>query len=177
MNTSKSAREALISWLEKQKVASRIDTPPKAEKPVTWIEPKFGAGSVVLARGVARLRVVWPLGGKDVRRELEPGPYKVRSVAMERKVGDALWYATLSGPPYKPFVVGDRGVSKLVIDDRLKFKGQAKLDGKVWRLGFTFRSKTGGGVTVFKDGKRIAVSYRVLDKDGKLLASGKTNYG
>jgi len=155
----------------------RVDTPPKAKKPVAWIEPTFGAGSVVLARGVARVRVVWPLGAKDVRRELEPGPYRVRAAAMERKVGSALWFATMSGPPHQPFVVGERGVSKLVIDDRLKFTGQAKRDGKLWRLSFKFRAWSGGGVTVFKDGKRIAVSYRVLDKDGKLLASGKTNYG
>ena len=144
---------------------------------MAWVEPSFGCGSVVLQRGDRLLRVVWPLGGRDQRRALPPGKYKIRELRMERKKGRATWFISSSGPPYQPLHVSAKGLTKLTIDDGLVCKLTVKPKGKELTIGFNMRAQHGHSITLFKNGKRFVLTYRVLDAKGKQLAQGTMNYG
>jgi hypothetical protein len=146
-------------------------------KPVAWTEPTFGAGSATVVRGDRLYRLAWPLDDKDKRRMLAPGKYIVRTTRIERKKGESTWFFSASSPKGRPLTVERTGRTKLALSDRLMLKGHAKPKGKGLQLGFGLRCTDGRGVSVYRDGKRIAVRYRVLDKNGNTLAKGAMNYG
>jgi len=168
---------ALIGWLKAQKLPPRIDSAPTEKKPAAWVEPSFGSGSVVLQRGDRLLRVVWPLGARDQRRVLPPGKYRLRELRIERKKGEAIWFVSSSGPPYQPLQVSAKGLTKLTIDDGLVCKLNVKPKGEKLTIGFKMRAERGHNITLFKNGKRVVLTYRVLDAKGKQLAQGTMNYG
>jgi hypothetical protein len=168
---------ALIGWLKQQKLLPRIDAPPKEEKPPVWIEPSFKSGSVVLSRGDGIVRVVWPLDHKDLRRVVAPGSYTIRELRIERMHEGAYWFLSSSGPPYQKVEIAKKGSSSLDISDALACTTDAKLDGRRLVFNFSMHAKRGHGITIFKDGKRVPVTYRVLDKDGKEIVAGKMDYG
>ncbi|MHC4450497.1 MAG: hypothetical protein ACYS0E_10250 [Planctomycetota bacterium] len=43
-------------------------------------------------------------------------------------------------------------------------------------LGFGITTKDKRGLSVYRDGKRVPVIYKVFDKKGKVLAQGTMNY-
>jgi len=168
----------LIDWLKAREVAPRVDAPPAADaKPEAWIEPSFASGSVVLMSGDRLVRVVWPLGVTDRRRVIAPGRYSVRELRFEYRDKDAHWFLSSSGPPFQQVEVAAKGASSLVIPEEITCATRAKRDGDELRFSFGMQARQGHGVTIFKDGRRVPVSYRLLDKDGKEMGAGKMNYG
>ncbi len=45
------------------------------------------------------------------------------------------------------------------------------------QLGFGIRGADGRGLSVYRNDKRVPVTYKVLSSKGKPLAWGKMNYG
>ena len=66
----------------------------------------------------------------------------------------------------------------LEVPNTIHFTGKVKRNGKrQLRLGFGIQSKDRHGLSIYKAGKRVPVTYKVLSSKGTPLARGKMNYG
>lgn len=100
-----------------------------------------------------------------------PGRYQVRTTRIARES----FLISSTGAPEPSFTVKDG--AKLEVDDTVRFEGQVKRQGQKLQLGFSIKGADGRGLSVYKDGNRVPVTYKVLGKDGEILAHGTMNYG
>lgn len=130
---------------------------------------------MVLAQGDRMLAVVWKKGDRDLRREVPAGDYTVRTTRIERMKGKQWWFVSSTGKT--KLVVEKNKTTKFIADDAVQFRGNANVrDGKL-QLGFGISGADKRGLSVYRDGKRVPVTYRLLDKNGKAVAKGTMNYG
>ena len=167
----------MIRWLKSKKTwrPQRLDQPPG--KSEATVEPEFTAGSIILQRGDRVFALVWSLNDKDRRRALPAGEYLLRTTRLEREKDGAWWFLSSTGPAKQPVHVTKRPITKLSIDDTVQFRGMVKRRGDKLQLGFSITGADKRGLSVYRDGKRVPVSYKVLDSKGKLLTKGRMNYG
>ena len=155
----------------------RLDQPPKKSETGTIVEPGFAAGSITLQRGDRLFSLVWTAKDKDRRRALPEGEYSLRTTRLEREQQGKWWFISSSGPAKQTIRVQARPVTKLSIGDVVRFHGTAKRRRGKLQLGFSITGEDVRGLSVYRDGKRVPVSFRVLDRGGKVLAHGPMNYG
>lgn len=123
----------------------------------------------MLAGPEGEVMLVWD--PKGPAPEAPPGTYRVRATWIAR--GDFLISAAAGPEP--TLTVKDR--AELKVDETVRFGGHAKRQGGKLDLGFSITGSDGRGLTVYKDGTRVPVTYKVLAKDGEVLAQGTMNYG
>ena len=115
---------------------------------------------------------------------LPPGKYRVRTTRIVREG----FILSSAGAPEPSFVVDDprKGpartmdvaeTARLEVGDVVRFAAHAKRKGTKLQLGFGIKGADGRGLTVYKDDKRVPVTYRVLAQDGQVLAEGTMTYG
>lgn len=115
---------------------------------------------------------------------LAPGKYRVRSTRIAREG----WLISSAGAPWPEFVVKDAAkepprlmdvalAARLEVGETVRFEGRAKRQGKKLQLGFVLKGTDGRGLTVYKEGVRVPVTYKVLGKGGERLAEGTMTYG
>jgi len=148
--------------------------PAKADKGVD-VSPAFAAGSIVLQRGDRLMTLHWSKDDKDRRRRLAAGEYLVRTMRIERQKEGTWWFLSSTGPAKRKLHL--KKGTKLSIDDSVMFRSIARRRGDKLQLGFGITTKDKRGLSIYRDGKRVPVTYRVLDKKGKVLAQGTMNYG
>ena len=69
-------------------------------------------------------------------------------------------------------------MSRLEVGTTVRFKGLVRgFRGNNLLLGFQITGADGRGLSIYRDGKRVRVTYRVRSKKGKVLAEGAMNYG
>lgn len=146
-----------------------MQTPPPRAKGEAKVTASFAEGSAVLAGPEGDVTLVWD--PKGPAPEAPPGKYRVRSTWIARDN----WIISASAGPEPALTVKDK--AELKVDETVRFDGHAKLHGKKLDLGFSIKGKDGRGLSVYKDGKRVPVNYKVLAKDGAVLAQGAMNYG
>lgn len=104
--------------------------------------------------------------------EAPPGKYKVRTTRIARDN----FLISSAGVPEPSIEIGAEK-AELKLDETVKFEGHAKRKGARLELGFAIKGADGRGLTVYKDGVRVPVTYKVLAADGAVLAEGTMNYG
>jgi len=169
----------LIRWLKSEatKRPTRIDTPPHESSAGAHVQPAFAAGSMTLQRGDQLVSLVWSAKDKDRRRALTAGTYALRTTRLEREKEGAWWFLSSTGPAVGEIQVTQRAPTKLTIDDVVVFEGNAKLHGKKLQLGFSITGSDKRGLSIYKNGKRVPVTYKVKNRKGRVLARGQMNYG
>ncbi len=100
-----------------------------------------------------------------------PGKYRVRTTRILREN----FLISSTGMPEPSLTVGEK--TELKLDETVRFKCHAKRKGGKLQLGFGISAADGRGLSVYKDDRRVPVTYKILAKDGKVLAEGKMNYG
>ena len=151
-----------MKWLEAQ-------TPPPRAKGAAKVAASFAEGSAVLAGEGGDVTLVWD--PKARAPEAPPGTYRVRSTRIVRES----WIISASAGPEPSLTVKDK--AELKVDETVRFDGHAKRHGAKLQLGFSIKAADGRGLTVYKDDRRVPVTFKVLAKDGKVLAQGTMNYG
>jgi hypothetical protein len=151
-----------VKWLETQ-------TPPPRAKGEAKVTASFAEGSAVLAGEGGDVTLVWD--PKGPAPGAPPGKYRVRTTRISREN----FLISAAAGPEPTLAVKDK--AELKVDETVRFDGQAKRLGNKLDLGFSIKGKDGRGLSVYKDGKRVPVTYKVLAKDGAVLAQGKMNYG
>lgn len=132
---------------------------------------------MILQRGDQLVSLVWSAKDKDRRRALPAGTYSLRTTRLEREKDGAWWFLSSTGPAVREIQVAPRSPSKLSIDDKVVFKGNAKMHGNKLQLGFSITGSDERGLSIYKNGKRVPVTYEILNRKGKVLARGQMNYG
>ena len=123
----------------------------------------------MLAGDGGEMTLVWD--PKGPAPEAPPGKYRVRTTRISREN----FLISAAAGPEPALTVKDK--AELKVDETVRFDGHARIHGKKLDLGFSIKGKDGRGLSVYKDGKRVPVNYKVLAKDGAVLAEGTMNYG
>lgn len=118
--------------------------------------------------------LVWSKGGK---RALPAGTYRVRTTRVERERGGMHWFLSSTSPPRESITIKAGRTVRVEVDDAVHFTCRARRKDDRIQLGFAIKGADGRGLSVYKNDRRVPVTYKVLAKDGKVLASGTMNYG
>ena len=170
----------MIKWLTRNDQARplRLDAAPKRPKGQALVETNLDAGSIILlGPGGDTAALVWKLDDKDRRRALPPGAYRLRTTRIERLTGKDHWFLSSTGPPGAERVLKADKTARIDVDDTVQFKAGARRNGGRLQLNFVIFGADHRGLSVYKNDKRVPVTWKQLSKKGKTLASGKMNYG
>lgn len=151
-----------MKWLEAQK-------PPPRGEGAAKVEASFTEGTAVLAGPAGERTLVWD--PKGPAPELPLGTYRVRTTRILREN----FLISSTGMPEPSLAV--TGKAELKLDETVRFRCRATRKGEKLQLGFNISAPDGRGLSVYKDDRRVPVAYKVLGKDGEVLAQGKMTYG
>lgn len=135
------------------------------------------AGSIVLVGPAGDVALQWGFGEADAARGLPTGEYRVRTTRVEREQEGVHWFLSSTSPPQAPLQLTADRPTRIDVDPAVHFKAQVKRHGKKLQLGFGIMGADKRGLSVYRDDKRVHVTYRVLSAKGRVLAKGNMNYG
>ena len=141
------------------------------------VSSNLETGSIILAGPQGDVAIHWKKSDEHRSRGLPPGTYRLRTVRIEREQKGVHWFLSATSQPRKPMAFGSGAKVKLEVADTVHFKGKVKRMGRKLQLNFEIHSKTHQGLSVYKNGKRVPVTYKLLSAKGEVLATGKMNYG
>jgi len=151
------------SAIEPSAAEGTLDT--NLERAVVFLEDRLGQA----------YRVSWD-GTEDHaarRRSLPAGEYKLRTYRVLRDRGPQAWHTSATAPRIQWVVIKAGEPTQLEINPRVKIR--AKLHGSRAQMSITGHEKA--GLSVYLDGKRIPIGYRLVSANGDEEASGSMNYG
>lgn len=139
----------------------------------------FGEGSLLVrdSRDVVT-RLAWEARGDAARdmaaRTLPAGEYTLIGFRIvDRSRAGEVWHLSGSGTKLRTIEVPENGELKLKLSAALTVK--QRFNGS--NAGMEIRGAHVAGVSIYKNGARIPIGYRVLGGKGEELAAGKMNYG
>jgi hypothetical protein len=145
------------------------------------VTASFEEGSAVLAGPDGEVTLAFGADAKECA--LPPGKYRVRTTRIVREN----FILSSAGKPEpalemkecakKARMMDVAETARLQVGETVRFECRAKRHGKKLQLGFMIKGADGRGLSVYKDDKRVPVTYKVLAADGKVLAEGKMTYG
>lgn len=141
------------------------------------VEPSFGAGSAVLAGSAGEVRLAWANGEAERARSIAPGAWRLRNTWLERSGDGVAWFLSHSGPPGDAMEARAGEPLRIEVEELVRFAGRVRLEGRTLVLEFGVTGDRGRGASVWRDGKRVPVTYRAFAKGGEEIASGTANYG
>lgn len=172
----------MVEWLRSGSIPApkRVETPPlESESGLGSVTASFEEGSLIVSSPKGELvRLAWePRDAftmpSDRRRPLEPGEYRLVGYRVVRRdAAGARWHVSATGKMRK-LVVEDGRDLRVEVDERVHVA--QRFDGK--SAGMEIRGEGGAGLTIYREGKRIGVPYRVLGEGGAELARGDMRYG
>jgi len=132
-------------------------------------------GSILLAGPKGDVVLVWR--GREEARSLAPGTYRLRTTRVGRTDGKAWWLLSSTGAPGRALEVKEGGEVAIEVGDTVHFDAKVKRAGDRLQLGFTIQGRDGRGLSVYRNDRRVPVTYEVLDAAGAVLAAGTMTYG
>jgi hypothetical protein len=154
--------------------------PAKDDTGSALVVSDLAAGSIVLRGEKGDVALVWKRGEKGGKRPLAPGPYYLIATRVERMQGKRHWFLSSTGPQQGAAMKLHAGKTKRMdVTDTVHFAGTMKpaKKGGAFQLGFSIKAAGGRGLSVYRDDRRVPVTFEVLSKGGKVLGSGNMNYG
>ena len=108
------------------------------------------------------------------QRTLPAGEYPLINYRIvDRSRPGEVWHLSGSGMKLRKIEVPASGELRIEVAPKLSVK--QRFDGT--SAGFEIRGVDAAGVSVYKNGKRIPMSYRILGDSGEEFAHGKMSYG
>jgi hypothetical protein len=167
---------ALIEYLRAEPLPLPIEVADtQAEEGLGTLTPGFERGDLFLtsADGTA-LRLSWTgAEGEERTRALPAGEYVLKTYRIVRTKGDELWHISATSPSIQRLKVKAGANLAVEVDETIRLR--AKLGSQ--RAQMTIQGQNGAGLTIYRDGKRIPIDYRVVDDAGEVVASGRMRYG
>lgn len=144
------------------------------------ITPEFDEGSLFLRdeQGVV-VRLAWEAQADAPReanrgRTLPAGKYTLVGYRLfDRSRANEVWHVSGTGTKRKPIEIPAQGPISLGVPRELSLK--QRFDGA--SAGMEIRGAHQAGLSIYKNGARIPIGYRVLGADGVELTRGSMNYG
>jgi len=145
--------------------------------------PGRGAGTVTVnfERGELLLedreggahRLVWDGSQEPAGRSLPAGTYVLRTYRVVREAGGRTWHVSATKPSIRELRVRPGKTSRVELD--LAIRMEASLVGRQARM--SIRGDEDAGLSIYADGRRIPMGFRVLGRDGETLVEGEMEYG
>ena len=170
----------MIDWLKSgggQRPARVKSAPARDETTGARVVSDFESGTIFLRGPDGDVGLDWKKDDESRERALPPGAYHLRTVRVEHTSGKDHWFVSISGqhgPKYK-LCQGD--TTKIAVPTKVKFKAHARRRGGEVRLGFGITDVNRRGLSIYRNDRRVVVTYKMVSRDGRLLKSGKMNYG
>jgi hypothetical protein len=86
------------------------------------------------------------------------------------------WFVSSTGPAGKPRRLGARE-SRLHVDPTIHVEARVQRKGDRLQLGLAIRGADKRGRTIYRDDRRVTVTYKLLARNGDVLTTGTMNYG
>ncbi len=153
-----------------------VSAPSGKDASLAVVDPGFERGEVFLRDEEKQIqRLVWdePSDAAASRRSLPPGRYDLVGYRIVQKQGDDTWHVSVSGKSIRSLNLKADRENKLRIKETIRI---AKRLGKK-RVGMAVWGEDKAGLSIYKNGKRIPMSYRTLDESGATLDAGPMEYG
>jgi hypothetical protein len=147
------------------------------------------SGVIVLPEGEAALlledeqgqalRISWERvedqrPNKDRRRALPAGQYKILGLRqVDRSREGELWHTSTTGRQLGFLDVEEGEQQTLELDRKIVFSRALRKTQVA--MGITHPS--GAGLSIYKDGRRIPITYELHAADGRIVRHGAMNYG
>ncbi len=119
----------------------------------------------------------WKAEDEERARGLHPGRYQLRTARIERTLEGVHWFVSISGPPVPALELEAGNTGRLPVDGSVHFAAQAGISEGEVKLGFSIRSADRRGLSIYRDDRRVSVSYEVRDASGQVLRAGTMRYG
>jgi len=154
--------------------------PGDQDKTLGWITPSFEQGALLLADDEGRFfRLSWgeldkEAGGReDKRRALPAGKYVLAGYRIvERDADKAEWHVSATARKIRSVRVEAGVVQRIEIDATIRIG--KRLKGK--KIAMQIRGQR-AGLSIYKQGRRIPIGYRLNGAGGDVLVSGAMRYG
>jgi len=132
-------------------------------------------GSIVLSRGDRIVSLVWT--GTREPRALPAGSWHMRTTRIERTKGKTHWFISSTSPHGEPLDLPAGKTTRAEVSPIVVFRGKATRKGRTLQLGFAITGKDKRGLSIYRNYKRVPVRYDVRGRGGRILHSGRMNYG
>lgn len=146
-----------------------------------FVTPTFALGAVLVQDESGHVtRLSWEdEKDKERKRFLTPGKYAIRGYRLIRTDrADKEWIVSASGHNIKELTVEPGKETRLAFDESVFFgSGMTPMRNGSVNVMMHFKGEGKSGMTVYAAGKRIPVTFRLLDASGKEVASGSMTYG
>jgi len=124
-------------------------------------------------RGLVR-RVSWERDEADRRRALPAGTYELVGYRLlARDAAGVAWHVSAGGKTLRTLELAAGEETRLELDPTIHL--QRRLNGRAVEV--AVQGEAQSGLSIYRDGKRIPLAYRVLDARGAVLAEGPITYG
>ena len=155
-----------------------VDGPELAdESEVGYVTLSEGTGAVLVEDEYGQAwRLSWEGDESDAdrRRALPPGSYNVTGYRLiDRSREDAVWHISVSGVHHWKLEVDAGETEEIEVDATVHMRAGMRRE----RASMSIVGMHGAGLSIYKDGRRIPISFRVTDSGGEVLAKGPMNYG
>ncbi len=175
------AREALVAYLketplELPRVAPRVSDSLPPEHGL--VELPLGEGVLILrdARGSAH-RLQWDETQREAAartRTLPAGEFTIVTKRLVRRSDDGTkWHtsSTVHGGRLLRIIAGET----TRYEERPAIRLTRRARGE--RLAMNVQDEDGAGLSIYKQGRRISIDYRLLDSEAEVLQQGPMRYG
>ena len=155
-----------------------------------FVVPSFEHGSLMLKDADGRhVRLSWENGetkkdseqvdSNDRLRALPPGTYTLTGYRILRldKHGKPWFISATSARGIRKLTVREGQVSRVQLSDAIHVQCRIQPTDEGIRVLAGVQGEHHSGLSIYRDGKRIAIRYVVRGADGERLATGKMEYG
>lgn len=156
-----------------------------------FVTPSFGAGEVILKDDHGdHFRLVWaePAGrasertndraASDARRPLAPGNYSVVNYRIVRRDEQGIeWFISAGGKLIRKIRVTAGAEVRLDIKPEISLECRVKSTNQGVNIQALIAGAEHAGMTIYRGGTRIPISYTIRDSAGREIATGPMGYG
>ena len=124
------------------------------------------------------IRLSWDKKGQaGETRALAPGTYTVVGYRAVKKSDDGTeWMITATSIDFATLVVKSGEIATVPVPKKILQSGRLARHGSNTNVNMALTYGR-GGVTIYQNGKRIPMPFRVVDASGKTVGSGTIDYG
>jgi len=151
----------------------------KFDGPSGYVVPSFQEGSLLLKNSHEQFfRLSWDQAGAVRRRPVPVGSYTLVNFRLvKRDAAGREWY--LSGIPHhgSTVVVRANEEQRVTVDDSIAISLKLVPTDEGFRMQAPVIGDQHSGLTIYANGARIPMNYKVVDGAGRQLAAGAMTYG
>ncbi len=151
------------------------------------MRPGFDTGAVLLLDAKDKAyRLSWESGMAERKpdetkpddpsrvRALPPGDYRMVGYRLMRKAASGeTWWASATGQPIRRLALRAGETAVLEIDPTVHVRGRSSRTS----VNVDVKGEGKSGLSLYREGKRIDLRFRLLDAEGKERTAGTIHYG